>query len=86
MNKDKAYHQIALACLKVLKEGGNSSSEDQIKSLYKAIDQGFQTQFGLVLTELDDAKARLNYISRLDPEQHNLVDAQAIITQNKTSH
>lgn len=86
MNKDKAYHQIALACLKTLQEGKGSSSEDQIKSLYEAIDQGFQTQFKLVLTELDDAKARLNYISRLDPEQHNLADAQAIIHQNKTSH
>jgi hypothetical protein len=86
VNKDQAYHQIALACLKTLREGGNATSEDQIKALYNAIDTAFQSQFSLVITELEDARHRLKLIAELDPAQHALKDAQDIINNNGTAH
>ncbi len=45
MNKDQMYHNIALACLKTLREGGNAEAEDKVKVLYNAIDQAFESQF-----------------------------------------
>ena len=86
MNKDQAYHQIALACLKTLREGGNASSQDQVKVLYDTIDSAFQSQFALILAELEDAKHRLNLIAALDPAHDSLSDAQDIINNNGTAH
>lgn len=86
MNKDQIYHRIALACLKTLRDGKNTGSEDQVKSLYDAIDQGFEDQFSLLVQELDETKARLDAIARLNPEKHTLDDAHAIIFQQKISH
>lgn len=86
MNKDQIYHRIALACLKTLREGKNTDSEDQVKALYDAIDKGFQAQFSLLVQELDETKARLDAIARLNPEKHTLDDAHAIIFQQKISH
>ncbi len=86
MNKDQIYHRIALACLKTLRDGNNTGSQDQIKALYEAIDKGFEEQFSLLVQELDETKARLDAIARLNPEKHNLEDARAIIFQQKISH
>ncbi|MDO6682474.1 MULTISPECIES: hypothetical protein [unclassified Oceanobacter] len=85
MNKDQAYHQIALACLKSLRNTSASSS-DAISELYGTIDAAFQQQFALVLTELEDSRARLNRISELDPGTSTLGDAQAIAQSRGTSH
>ena len=85
MNKDQIYHQIALASLKTLRQT-NADSQDQVKALYEAIDVAFESQFTLLVTELEDAKARLNQIAALDPAQHSLKDAQAIISQSGTAH
>jgi len=86
VNKDQACHQIALACLKTLREGRNAASEDQVKALYEAIDGAFQSQFSLVIAELEDAKERLNLIAGLDPARHSLSDAQDIIHHKGTAH
>ncbi|KZZ46276.1 MAG: hypothetical protein MK185_01975 [Saccharospirillaceae bacterium] len=86
MNKDQAYHQIALACLKSLRESNAANSKDQAQELYDAIDEGFQNQFALVMAELEDAKQRLSLINQLDPKQHSLADAQAIINAQGTAH
>ena len=86
MNKDQIYHKIALACLKTLREGKSANSQDQVKDLYDAIDKGFEEQFSLLVQELDETKARLDAIARLNPEKHNLEDARAIIFQQKISH
>lgn len=86
MNKDKAYHQIALACLKTLREGRAANSNDQVQELYQVIDQAFAGQFALLLTELEDAKGRLHQIEQLDPLKHSLADAQAIIQYHGTAH
>jgi len=86
LNKDQAYHQIALACLKTLRAGNAASTEDTATALYGAIDEAFQQQFALVLAELEDSQARLNAIKHLDPAQHSLADAHQIIDHNGTAH
>lgn len=86
MNKDQLYHQIALTCLKTLREGRGAESADQVKALYDAIDTAFQAQFALLVTELDDARERLNHIAALDPARHTLKDAQLILEQTGTAH
>lgn len=86
MNKDQAYHQIALACLKTLRESNAGESKDAAQELYDTIDQAFQGQFALVLAELEDSKQRLNLINQLDPQRHSVADAQAIINANGTAH
>lgn len=86
MNKDQAYHQIALACLKTLRETPAGESDDRISSLYQAIDEAFQSQLGLLAEELEQHRQRLQLISQLDPKQHTLADAQAIANTNETAH
>lgn len=86
LNKDQAYHQIALACLKTLRAGGSASNEDAASALYGAIDEAFQQQFALVLAELEDSQARLTAIKHLDPARHTLDDAHQIIDHNGTAH
>ena len=83
MNKDQAYHQIALACLKALRTPAGASAEDPVKELYSVIDNAFESQF---VAELEDSKHRLNQIQQLDPQRHTLADAQAIINYNGTAH
>ncbi|MFK4752291.1 MULTISPECIES: hypothetical protein [Oceanospirillaceae] len=85
MNKDQAYHQIALACLKSLRNTSASSS-DAVSELYSTIDEAFQQQFALMLTELEDNRERLNRICELDPGINTLADAQAIALNRGTSH
>tara|TARA_Y100001949_G_scaffold176530_1_gene190136 strand:+ start:3432 stop:3692 length:261 start_codon:yes stop_codon:yes gene_type:complete len=86
LNKDQAYHQIALACLKTLRSGNAASNEDTAKALYESIDAAFEQQFALVLAELQDSQARLNAIKHLDPNRHSLADALEIIDHNGTAH
>ncbi|ASP40316.1 hypothetical protein CHH28_17250 [Bacterioplanes sanyensis] len=86
MNKDQAYHQIALACLKTLRETTAGEADDRISGLYDAIDEAFQSQLGLLAEELELYRQRLQQIRELDPKQHSLADAQAIATPNNTAH
>jgi len=86
VNKDQMYHNIALACLKTLREGGNAEAEDKVKVLYNAIDEAFESQFALMVAELEDARARLTHIAALDPAHHSLDDAQAIASADGTAH
>ena len=86
MNKDQAYHQIALACLKALKDPKEASAEDPVKNLYAVIDEAFEQQFALLLAELEDCKQRLSAIDQLNPERHTLADAQAISGSQGTAH
>lgn len=83
MNKDKAYHQIALACLKTLRTNPSITATSPAKALYDAIDEAFSQQCALLLMELEDSQERLNAISALDDQRHNLADAKAI-AKNKT--
>ena len=39
MNKDQMYHNIALACLKTLREGGNAEAEDKVKRHYRKLER-----------------------------------------------
>lgn len=85
--KEKLYHQIALACLKALKGAQNGAdSKDQIREVYEAIDIAFNEQFALLAHEVDDQKQRLDAIALLDPEQHQLVDAIALAKSNSAAH
>jgi len=86
VNKDQAYHQRALACLKALRTPAGASAEDPVKELYSVIDNAFESQFALLVAELEDSKHRLNQIQQLDPQRHTLADAQAIINHNGTAH
>lgn len=86
MNRDQAYHQIALACLKALKTPSAAAAEDPVKALYDVIDQAFEQQFALMLAELDDCRTRLSHISSLDPARHTLADAQVIAAHQGTAH
>ena len=86
MNKDQAYHQIALACLKALKSPSKATSEDPVKSLYSVIDKAFEQQFALLLAELETSRERLKQIQALDPSHHSLADAQAIASKNNIAH
>lgn len=86
MNKDQAYHQIALACLKALRTPAGVSAEDPVKELYAVIDDAFNKQFALLVAELEDHRHRLSLIQQLDPQRHSLADAQAIIQHNGTAH
>lgn len=86
MNKDQAYHQIALACLKTLRQSNAAEAADQAQELYRTIDQAFEGQFAQVMAELEDAKQRLSLISQLDPARHSLTDAQDIIAASGTAH
>lgn len=86
VNKDQAYHQIALACLKTLRQT-HTEATNPIDSLYQVIDQAFEEQFAIVLAELDDSKQRLEKIRSLNPTHHSLVDAHAIIDAvSNTTH
>lgn len=85
MKKEKLYHQIAHACLQVLKSP-KVDNKEQVKDVYNAIDQAFQNQFALLSSELEDCKQRLEQISQLDDTQHNLQDAQQIARQEKAKH
>lgn len=85
MNKDKAYHQIALACLKTLRNTA-ASRDDAVSELHQAIDVAFQQQFALLLSELNDYRDRLKHIEALDPEQHTLADAQEIAGRKGKAH
>lgn len=86
MNKDHAYHQIALACLKALRESGNATASNPAQLLYSAIDQAFNEQYSLLLTELDHCYDRLKRIAELDPKQHTLADAQQLAQQPSDRH
>jgi len=86
VNKDQLYHNIALACLKTLREGSHAEAEDKVKALYDSIDIAFQSQFALLVTELEDTRARLSQVAALDPSRHSLQDAQAIINAEGTAH
>lgn len=86
MNKDQAYHQIALACLKALRNPSSTTAENPAENLYQVIDQAFNEQFTLLLMELEDAQARLKAIAALDANKHTLSDAQALITKKSRPH
>lgn len=86
MNKDKAYHQIALACLKALRENPSVTAESPAKVLYKAIDEAFSQQAALLLMELEDSQQRLKAISALNEQQHTLADAQFIANNKVLTH
>lgn len=85
MKKEKLYHQIAHACLQVLKTP-KPDSKDQVKAVYEAIDQAFHNQFALLSSELDDCKKRLQLIDGLDSAEHTLQDAQDIARQDSAKH
>lgn len=86
MNKDQAYHQIALACLKALRSPSNSTAENPAENLYKVIDQAFNEQFTLLLMELEEAQTRLKAIAALDASTHSLADAQHLATITTRPH
>ena len=86
MTKDQMYHNIALACLKTLREGGSAEADDKVKALYTAIDEAFESQFSLLVAELEDARGRLTQISALDTSRHSLADAQLIAGAEGTAH
>lgn len=85
MNKDQAYHQIALACLKTLRSTA-ADKQDSVTALHEAIDAAFQEQFALILAELEDQRTRLMLIENLNPEQHGLEDAQQIAARQTQPH
>lgn len=86
MNKDKAYHQIALACLKALRENPSISAKNPAKDLYNAIDEAFSQQAALLIMELEDTQQRLKAISALNDQQHTLADAQSIANNKVLTH
>lgn len=86
MKKEQLYHQIAHACLQVLKTPAKSGNKDQVKAVYDAIDQAFHSQFALLSSELDDCKQRLLLIEELDASEHSLKDAQQIARQDSAKH
>lgn len=85
MIKIKLYHQIAHACLQVLKTP-KADNDEQVKAVYDAIDQAFMNQSALLSSELEDCKKRLQLIADLDDTEHNLQDAKAIARQNLSKH
>lgn len=86
MNKDHAYHQIALACLKALRTPAAAQARDPAQALYEVIDNAFRQQNALLLAELDDCQQRLNQIRALDGQRHTLADAQLIAHKTRSSH
>lgn len=85
MKKEKLYHQIAHACLQVLKSP-KADSKEQVKAVYDAIDNAFQNQSALLSSELEDCKKRLQLIGELDAAEHSLLDAQQIARQDSAKH
>ena len=85
VKKEKLYHQIAHACLQVLKTP-KADSSTQIKAVYDAIDQAFLNQSALLSSELEDCKNRLKLISELDDAEHSLQDAKDIARQDNAQH
>jgi len=85
VKKEKLYHQIAHACLQVLKTP-KADNKEQVKAVYDAIDLAFQSQFALLSSELEDCKQRLQLIENLDETEHNLQDAQQIARQDSAKH
>lgn len=86
MKKETLYHQIAHACLQVLKTPPKSDNKKQVKAVYDAIDNAFHNQFALLSSELDDCKQRLEMIGELDDADHTLKDAQKIARQDSAKH
>lgn len=85
MKKEQLYHQIAHACLQVLKTP-KADSKKQIKAVYDSIDQAFMNQSALLSSELDDCKKRLQLIADLNEAEHSLQDAKDIAVQNSAKH
>jgi hypothetical protein len=85
VKKEKLYHQIAHACLQVLKTP-KADGKAQIKAVYDAIDQAFMNQSALLSSELDDCKNRLQLITDLDDAEHSLQDAKDIARQDSAKH
>lgn len=86
MNKDHAYHQIALACLKTLRQNQTNNEKDTVNKLYQAIDQAFEQQHALLMVAMEQMQAKIDQIEQLDPQQHTLADAQSILRANGTAH
>ena len=86
VKKETLYHQIAHACLQVLKAPPNSDNKKQVKAVYDAIDNAFHNQFALLSSELDDCKQRLELIGELDEADHTLKDAQKLARQDSAKH
>lgn len=86
MNKDQAYHQIALACLKTLRQPNAAEAENAVQNLYSVIDQAFEQQFALLMAEFEDCKRRLELISGLDDAHHSLLDAQHLARSSGQAH
>lgn len=85
MKKEKLYHQIAHACLQVLKSPKTDNAE-QVKAVYDAIDQAFLNQSALLSSELEDCKNKLQLIAELNDEEHDLQDAKTIARQDLAQH
>jgi hypothetical protein len=85
VKKEKLYHQIAHACLQVLKTP-KADGKEQVKAVYEAIDQAFLNQSALLSSELEDCKKRLQLIGELDDSEHTLQDAQKIARQDSAKH
>ncbi len=85
MKKEKLYHQIAHACLQVLKTP-KANGKEQVKAVYEAIDQAFLNQSALLSSELEDCKKRLQLITELNETEHSLQDAQQIARQGSAKH
>jgi hypothetical protein len=85
VKKQQLYHQIAHACLQVLKTP-KADEKEQIKAVYDAIDQAFLNQSALLSSELEDCKDRLELISELDDGEHSLQDAKDIARQDSARH
>ncbi|CCK76524.1 hypothetical protein OLEAN_C23480 [Oleispira antarctica RB-8] len=85
MKKEHLYHQIAHACLQVLKTP-KADNKAQIKAVYDSIDQAFMNQSALLSSELEDCKNKLQLIVELNDAEHSLQDAKDIAAQNSAKH
>lgn len=85
VKKEQLYHQIAHACLQVLKTP-KADSKEQIKAVYDSIDQAFMNQSALLSSELEDCKNRLQLIADLNESEHSLKDAIDIAAQDSAKH
>jgi hypothetical protein len=85
VKKEQLYHQIAHACLQVLKTP-KADNKAQVKAVYDSIDKAFMNQSALLSSELEDCKKRLQLIAELNESEHSLQDAKDIAAQDSAKH
>ena len=70
--KDERYIRIARACLKAINQSGEGSREEQVRRVYEAIDQAFETEVQPYRSRLQALEKLLREVAESETVPENL--------------